>query len=77
MPYAVDHFAWVAKRQNCTTEEVEDEEEIFDEIFDDEGNCPNITKQSVVECGVEKFKVQLEDFKNKLNNADNSTKCKV
>jgi hypothetical protein len=60
------------KEGHCTEEDVEEEE---DELFDEE-KCPTVVKKSMVECGVKKFKAKVDDFKDKLQNADNATECK-
>merc|ERR1711907_623978 len=65
------YFAWLAKKENCTREEDEESDELFDEE-----KCPTVVKQSLIECGVEKFKARFEDFKNKLENAEDTTECK-
>ena len=57
---------------NCKQQDVEEEDELFDEE-----KCPTVAKKSMVECGVEKFKAKVDDFKDKLKNADNATECKV
>ena len=62
------------KEGGCATNDVEDEE---NEIFFDEGECPQVVQQSTIECGLDKFKGKLANYKNQLKNANDTTACKV